>query len=100
MTVEVALFLLTICSAFTGLITEAIKKMFTVNKPTIVAAIVSVIVGAAVPICYLIINKIPFGAQEIIYTVAMVILTWLCATIGYDKVMEVIRQIFGGKSEE
>ena len=93
MTVQVAMFLLTVCAAFTSLITEAIKKMFNVTKPTIVAAIVSVIVGAAVPVCYILLNHLTFGTQEIIYTIAMVILTWLCATLGYDKIKQVLEQI-------
>ena len=95
MTVQIAMFLLTICSVATSLITEGIKKMVTVTKPTIVAAIVAIIVGAAVPVCYILLNGLTFGTQEIIYTVGMVIMTWLCATIGYDKVKEAIQQILG-----
>lgn len=93
MTFQIASFLSTICAAFTGLITEAIKKMFKVTKPTIVAAIVSVVVGVAVPVGYIILNQMAFTAQDVVYLIAMVVLTWLCSTIGYDKVKEVLKQL-------
>ena len=98
MTVQIAMFLLTICAAMTSLITEAIKKTFDGGKPTITAAIVSVVTGVGVPIGYLILNHLAITPQDIVYIVAMVVLTWLCATLGYDKVVEIIHQIIGEKS--
>ena len=97
MTVQVASFLLTICAAFTGLITEALKKMFKITKPTICAAIVSVVLGIAVPVGYMILNGLAFTSQDAVYIVAMVVLTWLCSTLGFDKVKEVIQQLAGLK---
>ena len=97
MTFQIAMFLLTICAAFTGLITEAIKKTFNATKPTLVALIVSVVVGIAVPVGYLIVCKLPFGSTEAVYLVAMVVLTWLSATVGFDKVKQIIEQISGIK---
>lgn len=97
MTYQVAIFLLPICAALTSLITEGIKKMTTVNKPTVVAAIVSVIVGAAVPVGYYLVNGIAFATADIVYLVGMVLLTWLSATVGYDKIIEVINQLKGVK---
>lgn len=95
MTVQIAMFLLAICAAMTSLITEAVKKTIKTDKPTIVAAIVSVVTGVGVPVGYLILSHLPITAQDIVYIVAMVVLTWLCATLGYDKVMQVIAQIMG-----
>lgn len=93
MTVQISMFLLTVCSVLTSLITQALKKMMTIKKPTITAAIVSVVVGIAVPVGYIIINKMPFMAQDSVYVISLVVLTWLCATLGYDKVIEAIKQI-------
>ncbi len=86
-----------ICAAITSLITEAIKKTISDKRPTITAAIVSVIVGVGVPIGYLILKSLPITAQDVVYIVAMVVLTWLCSTLGYDKVWQVIEQLKGLK---
>lgn len=91
------MFLLTICAAATSLITEAIKKTFNGGKPTITAAIVSVVTGVGVPIGYLVLNHLSITPQDIVYIVAMVVLTWVCACCGYDKVIEVINQLIKGK---
>ena len=77
----------------TSLITEAVKKTITDKRPTITAAVVSVITGIGVPIGYLVLNHLPITAQDVVYIVAMVVLTWLCATLGYDKVIEIIKQL-------
>jgi len=82
-----------ICSVTTGLIVEAIKKTFGAKTPTITAAIVSGVVGIAVPIGYLVIGGISITAQDIVYIVAMVVLTWLCSTLGYDTVKTAYSQI-------
>ena len=76
----------------TSLIVEAVKKMHTVKRPTTVAAIVSVVVGIAIPVAYMIMNHMSFTAQDIVYIVGMVVLTWLCSTLGYDTVMTAIAQ--------
>lgn len=93
MTITIGSFILMICSIMTGLITEAIKKMVTVNKPNIVAAIVSVIVGIAVPVGYILMNHIFFDTTAILYIISIVVLSWLCAMLGFDKVMQTIGQI-------
>lgn len=93
MTPEVAGFILLICSALTGLIVEAVKKMVEVHKPNIVAAIVSVIVGVVVPIGYVLASKIPFSIEVILYIVSIMVLSWLIAMLGYDKVIQTILQI-------
>lgn len=87
------MFLLTVCATMTSLITEAIKRAFTDKQPTITAAIVSVVTGIGVPIGYLILSHMAITTQDIVYIVAMVVLTWLCATLGYDKVLQVIEQM-------
>ena len=93
MTITIGSFILMICSVMTGLITEAIKKMVTVTKPNIVAAIVSVIVGIAVPVGYILMNHIFFDTTAILYIISIVVLSWLCSMLGFDKVMQTISQI-------
>ena len=76
----------------TSLIVEAVKKMFTVKRPTTLAAIVAVVVGILIPVLYMILYQIPFTAQDAVYIIGTVVLTWLCATLGYDTVMTAIGQ--------
>ncbi len=85
--------LVMICSVLTGLIVEAIKNMVEVKKPNIVAAVVSVIVGVAVSIAYMVYASIAVDATVIIYIVSIVLFSWLCAMLGYEKVMQTIVQI-------
>ena len=93
MTISSGSFILLICSTFTGLIVEAIKKMLDVKKPNIVAAIVSVIVGIIVSIGYICINHIAFTLDSILYVIGIVVLSWLVSMLGYDKVIQTILQI-------
>ena len=84
----------------TSLITEAVKKAFQVKRPNIVALIVSIIVGAGVPCGYIIITpELVMTVQDIVYVIALIVLTWLCSTLGYDKVIQTLAQI-GGKDKE
>lgn len=93
MTISSGSFILLICSAFTGLIVEAIKKMIDVKRPNIVAAIVSVIVGIVVSIGYIYLSRIPFTIDSILYIIGIVVLSWLVSMLGYDKVIQTILQI-------
>lgn len=93
MTVDVGSFILLICSVMTGLIVEGIKQMFHVDKPNIVAAVVSVIVGIAVPLMYILLNEIVFDLTAILYIISIVVLSWLCAMLGFDKVIQTLAQL-------
>lgn len=93
MTITIGSFILMICSLLTGLIVEAIKKMVTVDKPNIVAAIVSVVVGIAIPIGYIIYNNLAFDTTAVLYTISLVVLSFLCSTLGYDKVIQTLNQL-------
>lgn len=96
MTLTVGGFLLMICSVLTGLIVEGIKKMVEVRKPNIVACIVSIVVGAVVPIGYIINQSIPIDTNAVMYVLSIIVLSWLCAMLGYDKVIQTLAQIKRG----
>lgn len=72
---------------------EAIKKMVEVKRANVVAAVVSVIVGIAVPVGYIIMNKILLDVNALLYIVSIVVLSWLCSMLGFDKVVQTISQI-------
>lgn len=85
----------------TSLITEAIKKMLSDNgfSKNILAGIVSVVVSIAVSIGYLILSHTAASQEIIVYIVVLIVLSWLCAMLGYDKVMQTITQLRTKKTE-
>lgn len=93
MTISVVSFILMVCSILTGLIVEAIKKMFVVSMPNILAAVVSVIVGSFISIGYIMYNSIAIDINAVLYIVSTIVLSWLSAMLGYDKVMQTLSQI-------
>lgn len=97
MTVSIFLVLLTICSAITSLLTESLKASnFIKNLPiNIVVLVVAIVVGCGTTVFYYLYNGMPFTALNIAYIVAMAIANWMCATLGYDKVLQTINQIKG-----
>jgi hypothetical protein len=97
MTITIFLTLFTILSVVCSLFTEAIKKTIGTKEPTMVALILSAIVGwGGSAIAYQLMG-IPFDTNSIICLALMAPVVWLGATLGYDKVMEIIYQIINTK---
>lgn len=98
---ETILILLLICSVMTSLITEAIKKMVPVENysKNILAAVVSVIVSIAVCVGYLILTHTDASPEIMVYVMALIVMSWLCAMLGYDKVVQTLTQIHTKKIE-
>lgn len=100
MTFEIFMAGLLLVSVLTGLFTEAIKgwlsergKKFYCNALAgYVAAGVSVLVSAG----YLIITETAFNLKMAVYLIALVLLSWLAAMVGYDKVIQSITQFKKG----
>lgn len=92
-----------ITSTLTGLATEAIKKLFAEHSKNYyantLAGIVSVILSVAIGIGYMMLSSISFNSQAIVYLVALVFISWLCAMVGYDKVVQAISQFKTAKPE-
>lgn len=85
-------------SVLTSLVVEAIKKVIGEDKkysPNVLAMIVSVVVSVLVIAGYLLYYSIPFTTQIAVVSVALIILSFLCATLGYDKVIQTLKQIKG-----
>ena len=99
-TMEIFLLGLTICATMSGLVTEAVKKTFTAFDKrvgsTLLAAVCSVIVALAVCALYIIYTNVAITAQTVAAIVVFVILSWIGATVGYDKVRQAIES-FGKK---
>jgi len=82
---------------FTSLTTEAVKKILDELKikysANILAAVVAVILTAGASVGYIIYASIEVTPQVIVSIVALVFLAFLCATVGYDKVIQAIEQL-------
>ena len=80
--------LLVITSTLTSLITEAVKAVLDEHSYTYacntLAGLIAIIVGAVVGVA--------FGGG-LLKIIALIVLSWLCAMLGYDKVMQALGQI-------
>ena len=94
---------LLIVSVVTNLTVEGIKKLLdgtTVKySSNFLAAISSVIIACAVCVIYIIINDIVFSLKVGVEIVILMYLGFLTSTVGYDKVVQMIKQIQSTKEE-
>lgn len=104
MSMEFFLTLLIGVSVFTALVTEAIKKIMDeagkVYKSNILAGVVSVVLSVLAGTGYMVMAEAQINAKMAVILIALVLLSWLCAMVGYDKVMQAITQIKVGKAQE
>lgn len=96
---SIGMFLLLLCSTLTGLVTEALKKMMKITKPNITAAIVSIIVGLFVSVSWIFACHIVVNATTVLFCVSLIVLSWLCSMLGYDKVVQTLIQLFGTNTD-
>lgn len=100
MEMHIFLVMLLACSLFTSLTVEAIKKMLNNNenkKWNLIAAIVAVVLAAIISIGYAILFGVTVTIQYVAIIIALCFLSWLCAMVGYDKVVQAIEQLFRNK---
>ena len=96
MTLTLFLTLLSILSVVSSAITEAIKKSFSVTKPTLLVAILAAVIGWGGGAVAYALLKVPFNNSSNIICLGLLAPSiWLSATLGYDKLMEIIKQITG-----
>lgn len=86
-------------AVFTSLTVEGIKKILDdlgkKYSANILAAIVAVVLTVAASAGYVIYTGTPLTPQVFVEAAAMTFLAFLCATVGYDKVVQAIKQITG-----
>lgn len=96
MNFEIFLFGLLITSTLTGLATEAVKTVLAERnvgyKANTLAGIVALIMSIAIGAAYVVLTETAFTSQIAVYMVAHVFMSWLCAMVGYDKVVQTISQ--------
>lgn len=86
---------LAIISGMTALTVEAIKKLLGERKysANLLAAIVAVILTVAISVGYMVYYSIALTPQIAVIIVALVFLSFLASTVGYDKVIQLIKQL-------
>ena len=86
-------------SVLTSLTVEAIKKILDEEEisysSNLLAVIVSLILTLAVSVGYILFTGIAVSVQVVIIVIALEFLSFLSATCGYDKVVQLIKQIWG-----
>ena len=84
-------------SLLTNLTVEGIKKLMDENgkkySSNVLAAIFSIVISAGICIGYLIFNEVSFSAKLGVEIVILTYLSFLVSTVGYDKVVQMIKQI-------
>lgn len=92
---------LAVISALTTLTVEGIKKIldekqvqYSSNVLAIIVALILTIVGS---VLYLIYFSVPVTAQVIVVIICLVFLSFLVATVGYDKVKQLLEQLKKGE---
>lgn len=97
MTITLFISILTIGAAVTALLTEAIKKAYdNAKKPysaNMIALIDAIVVGCGgTAVVYMLMN-IPWTVNNVICLILMGTAVWIGATIGFDKVKQLVEQI-------
>lgn len=88
---------LAIISGLTSLTVEAIKKLLGDRKysSNLLAAIVAVVLTVAVSAGYMIYFDMALTPQIAVTVAALTFLSFLSATVGYDKIVQLFKQIGG-----
>ena len=95
-TFEIFLIGLGIVSTLTSLVTEAVKKILAgYNRnycSNTLAGIVAAALSIGIGLGYMVLASVAFTAQSIVCIIALAFMSWLCAMVGYDKVIQVVGQ--------
>ena len=97
MTITLFISVLTLGAGVTALLTEAIKKAYEnagkEYSSNIIALIDAIVVGGGgVAVTYMLMD-IPWTVNNIICLVLMTIAVWIGSMIGFDKVIQLIKQL-------
>ena len=96
MTLQVFLTLLMLVSIFTGLFTEGIKNLLKERNKTYhanaLAGYVAVVLAILAWAGYTVLFEAVLNAQMVVFLIALILLSWLAAMVGYDKVIQAIAQ--------
>lgn len=90
----IALGAISVCTTAT---VEGIKKLLDEAQktyaPNLLAAIVAIVLTVAASIGYVIYNDISVTPKVIVEAIAIVFLSFLCSTVGFDKIKQLWAQL-------
>ena len=97
MTITLFVTMLTLGAGVTALLTEAIKKAY-VNSgkdysANIIALINAIVVGCGGTAVVYILCGLPWTVNNIICLILMGVAVWIASMIGYDKVIQLLKQL-------
>lgn len=88
---------LAIISVLTSLTVEAIKKILDEKhkeySSNLLAVIVAAVLTLAISVGYVLYYGIPWTIQTAITMIALIFLSFLSATVGYDKIKQLLEQL-------
>lgn len=91
-------------SLLTNLTVEGIKKLLDESNvkysSNVLAAIFSTILSGAVCAVYLIMNDVAFSVKIGVEIVVIMYLGFLISTVGYDKVVQMLKQLKDSKQDK
>lgn len=86
-------------SLLTNATVEALKKLLSdagvKYSSNLLAIICAIAISCAISAGYMILNGVAFDLKVGVQIVALVYLSFLVATNGYDKIVQMLNQIFG-----
>ena len=96
MTLHVFLSGLLVVSTLTSLVTEGVKKWLQERDKkyyaNALAGYIAIGLSLLVSIGYIVLAGAAVNAQVVVYAIALMLLSWVSAMVGYDKVVQAIAQ--------
>ena len=97
MTVTLFITMLTFGAGVSSLLTEAVKKAYAnahkEYSANIVALINAIVVGCGGTAVLYMLRSIPWTVNNIICLVLMGVAVWMASMVGYDKIIQLLKQI-------
>ena len=104
MTITLFITMLTIGAGITSLLTEAIKKAYSnagkEYSANLVALINAIVVGCGGTAVLYMLQAIPWTVNNIICMLLMGVAVWVASMIGYDKVLQLLKQLTSDPSKK
>lgn len=92
---------LLVVSLLTNFTVEGVKKLLNESgksySSNVLAAILSIVLSGGVCVVYLIMNDVSFSLKIGVEIVVLMYLGFLVSTVGYDKVLQMLKQIRSAK---
>lgn len=95
MTIQLFIFLFTIGSTVSSLLTQALKKSFENVSSNIIALVNACVVGVLGTVSAYILMGIAFSLSNIVCIFLMALCVWIGSMVGYDKVQQTLYQLKG-----